>query len=107
MTIAKNQTCVDAARVACALERYRVVNGQLPENLEVLVPRYINKIPNDVIDGQPLRYRLESDGNYVIYSVGWNKTDDGGVRGRRPLGPNGPFVPDLEQGDWVWTLAPR
>ncbi|HKI68162.1 MAG TPA: hypothetical protein VKA67_01125, partial [Verrucomicrobiae bacterium] len=105
MTIAKNQTYVDAARVACALERYRLANGYLPEKLDSLVPRYLAKIPNDVIDGQPLRYRLDSDGNYVIYSVGWNQTDDGGVRGRRSFGPNGPFVPDLEQGDWVWTLA--
>ncbi len=87
MMIAKDQTYVDAARVACALERYRLADGQLPEKLEALVPRYLAKIPNDVIDGQPLRYRLESDGNYVIYSIGWNQTDDGGVRGRRPLGP--------------------
>ena len=60
------------------------------------------KIPNDVIDGQPLRYRPKPDGRYVIYSIGWNKTDDGGelawVKGKDPN-------VDITKGDWVWQMA--
>mgnify|MGYP001612729570 CR=1 FL=1 len=52
---AQMQTFVDAARVACALERYRLTEGKLPENLDALVPRFIETIPTDVIDGKPLR----------------------------------------------------
>ena len=72
------QSFVDEARVACALERFRLANGRLPEQLTALVPQYIDAIPNDVIDGQPLRYRLIGDGGYLIYSIGWNQVDDGG-----------------------------
>lgn len=96
------QTQTDAARVACALERFRLANGRLPEHLEALVPRFIDAIPTDVIDGQPLRYHLNADGGYVIYSIGWNRVDDGGK----------PFVVDRKegsgvdstQGDWVWQM---
>jgi hypothetical protein len=95
------QSFVDEARVACALERFRLANGRLPEQLTPLVPQYIDAIPNDVIDGQPLRYRLIGDGGYLIYSIGWNQVDDGGkvVFGKGTTSPV-----DLQQGDWVWQL---
>ncbi len=98
---AQMQTFVDAARVACALERYRLTEGKLPENLDALVPRFIESVPADVIDGKRLRYRLKPDGGYVIYSIGWNKTDDGGEivwkKGKNPS-------VDIENGDWVWQM---
>lgn len=101
---ARMQTYVDEARVACALERYRLApqsGGKLPETLDVLAPRFIEKIPTDVIDGQPLRYRAKSDGSYLLYSVGWNKTDDGGevvwTTGKTPS-------VNLAKGDWVWQM---
>jgi hypothetical protein len=95
------------ARISCALERYRLANGQFPDTLDTLAPHFINKIPNDVLDGKPLRYRRTPDSSYLIYSVGWNKTDDGGVA-PPPKGASvewekkrGPVDP--EKGDWVWT----
>src|SRR5262249_33555473 len=45
--VGRAQTYVDAARVACALERFRLANGRLPEMLDALVPRFIDAIPND------------------------------------------------------------
>ena len=72
------QTYVDSARVACALDRYRLANGRLPDTLEALAPRFIAAVPNDVIDGKPLRYRPAASGGYLLYSIGWNQTDDGG-----------------------------
>ena len=99
----RSQTYVDAARCACAVERYRLTNGELPKNLDALVPRFIDKIPNDVIDGQPLRYHPAADGNYLIYSIGWNKIDDGGERYWKF--PEKKLAPDFEKGDWVWSSS--
>ena len=92
------QTAVDTATVACALERYRRARGRFPDALQELSPEFIRKLPTDIINAQPLRYRLDSDGNYVLYSVGWNQTDDGGRPYRKKGGETDP-----RQGDWVWT----
>jgi hypothetical protein len=100
---ARAQTWVDEARVACALERYRLEHHELPDDLEVLSPKFISKIPNDVIGiglGQ-LHYRKNSDGTYVLYSVGWNGEDDGGVPGLRT--GSTPRANNFE-GDWVWQF---
>lgn len=98
---AVSQTYVNLARVACALERYRLANGNYPETLEVLTPKYIAKLPHDVINGQPWKYR-RMESAFVLYSVGWNETDDGGAvvmtEGKNPR-------LDQDQGDWVWTYA--
>jgi hypothetical protein len=104
---ARMQTFVDAARVACALERYRLANGKLPETLNALTPRFTDSIPTDVIDGQPLRYKLKPDGGYVVYSVGWNKTDDGGEIGwEKSSDSKAPRV-DFTKGDWVWQMPDK
>jgi hypothetical protein len=88
------QTAFNQAAIACALERYRLAKGHFPESLETLAPRFISVLPNDVLTGEPYKYRLTDDGRFVLYSIGWNEKDDGGVAGRRPF--------DAEQGDWVW-----
>jgi hypothetical protein len=95
------QAYVDAARVACAVERHRIAHGALPDALPQLVPRFLDHIPADVLDGQPLRYRRPAEGGYVVYSVGWNRIDDGGKVGWTS-GPK-PSL-DLKTGDWVWSL---
>jgi len=99
---ARMQTYVDDARIACALERYRLAEGKLPESLDALAPRFINQIPTDVIDGKPLRWRRDGNGGYVLYSVGWNRTDDGGelawVKQKK-----GSEV-DSAKGDWAWLM---
>jgi hypothetical protein len=99
---ARAQTSVDLARVACALERYRLANGQFPETLDALAPRFIEKLPHDIINGQPLRYRRTDDGQFVLYSVGWNETDDGG---NVELTKSGSL--DWQKGDWVWRYPPK
>jgi hypothetical protein len=104
---ARMQTYADAARVACALERYRLANGQLPGTLEPLIPRFVDVIPNDVIDGKPLRYRRNSDGGYVLYSVGWNQTDDGGQAGWTSENKQETSGIDITKGDWVWLMPAR
>ncbi len=96
------QTAVDLARVACALERYRLVHGQYPETLDALSPQFIEKLPHDIINGQPLHYRRTEDGQFILYSVGWNQTDDGG---QVVLTKNGSV--DRENGDWVWQYPAK
>lgn len=98
---ARAQTAVDSARVACALERYRLANGQFPDTLEALTPQFIEQVPTDVIDGKPLRYRRTDDGGYLLYSIGWNQTDDGGTV---VFGKGDSAGPDANKGDWVWTM---
>lgn len=92
------QTAADAARVACALERQRLAGGRFPDSLDSLVPQFIDKLPHDVINGQPLKYRRDGDRQYLLYSVGWNETDDGGKAGVNEKGD----AIVLEKGDWVW-----
>jgi hypothetical protein len=98
------QAFTDLARVAIALERYRLANGQYPESLDMLTPQFISDLPHDVINGQPLKYRREANGQFVLYSVGWNETDDGGMvvlnKGSAP-------GVDFDQGDWVWRYPSR
>jgi len=96
---AEAQTCANQIALACALERYRLANGQFPETLDALTPRFIAHAPNDVFTGQPYKYRLAANGQFVLYSVGWNEKDDGGVPGKTFF--------DQTQGDWVWEYPPE
>ena len=73
------QNAANMARMAIALERYRLAHGGFPESLDALAPQFMEKIPHEIINGQPLHYRRSDDGQFVLYSVGWNETDDGGV----------------------------
>ena len=89
--------------MACALERYRLAHGQFPESLGALVPEILSQLPHDVLNGQPFKYRRTADGQYLLYSVGWNETDEGGVLG---LTQSGEGI-DQKTGDWVWRLPDR
>jgi hypothetical protein len=100
---ARMQTYTDAGQAGCALERYRLANGHFPERLDELMPRYLERTPNDVIDGKPLRYRVDPDGRYRLYSVGWNQEDDEGQIGLVQQ-KKGSSV-DASQGDWVWQMG--
>ncbi|HUC86678.1 MAG TPA: hypothetical protein VL970_15885, partial [Candidatus Acidoferrales bacterium] len=99
---AQVQEDLDLARVACALERYRLAHGDYPESLDVLAPGLIPSVPHDIINGQPLHYRRTNEGGYVLYSVGWNETDDGGTVAYTKEGRI-----DQEKSDWVWQLPAK
>ena len=91
------QAAVNLARTACALERYRLAHGKYPQTLDALAPQFIAKVPHDPIGGQPLHYRPTDDGQFILYSVGWNEKDDGGIVSLTKSGSV-----DLDNGDWVW-----
>ena len=92
---------VDAARVACMIERYRLAHGSLPTSLDQLAP-YADGgagLPHDLCNGEPLHYSVRPDGTYLLYSVGWNQLDDGGQVVYRS---DQPKSVDYEKGDWLW-----
>ncbi|WP_257314143.1 hypothetical protein [Geothrix fuzhouensis] len=80
------------AWIACELERYRRARHAFPEQLAEIGTH----IPSDVIGGNPLHYRRTQDGGYVLYSLGWNGTDEGGQIGH---GKDA-----IREGDWVWAI---
>ena len=96
------QVSVDLARVACALERFRLAHGNYPETLDLLAPQFIAQVPHDVINGQPLHYRRTEAGQFILYSVGWNEQDDGG---QTLFNKSGQV--DREKGDWVWRYPAK
>jgi len=98
-----SQTTVDEAVAACALERYRLAKGALPEKLDALVPEFLAKVPADIITGEPLRYRRDGD-RFALWSVGWNEKDGGGVVGTTS---DKPPRWDKDKGDWVWQFPNR
>jgi hypothetical protein len=63
-----------------AVERFRNVRGRLPENLKEIFPHFIEFVPADPFNAEPLRYRLLSKG-YVIYGVDADGHDDNGREG--------------------------
>jgi len=91
------QTMANQAAIACGLERYRLMNGKLPEKLSDLPPQFLARLPQDVLTGGPYKYRRGDDGQFVLYSVGWNETDEDGRPGKNLF--------DDKQGDWVWEYA--
>jgi hypothetical protein len=97
--LAAQQTQINLARVACALERHRKANGGYPDSLAVLAPAFIDIVPHDIVNGQPLKYRRTEEGRYLLYSVAWNCKDDGG----RSAGPN---LSSRDSADWTWP-APK
>lgn len=64
---------------AIALLGYRDQHGVLPESLAALVPEYFDAVPIDFATGEALIYRLHEDGSAVVYSIGDNFLDDGGI----------------------------
>ena len=79
---ARLQARLRAIGVALSVERYRIANGVLPDSLSAVVPKFLTAVPTDPFDGQPLRYKKLANG-YVVYSVGEDGKDNGGVEPRQ------------------------
>lgn len=63
--------------IELALARCKVKHGRYPDTLDALrVLMLGNRL--DPFSEEPLRYRLEDDGSFTIWSIGENLTDDGG-----------------------------
>jgi hypothetical protein len=88
---------------AIALKRYQLKHGNYPQALSDLMPKFLSDVPQDPVDGKPLRYRLTADGDFLLYSIGENGKDDRGDGSSRRKGAYREYYwadPDLL--DWVW-----
>jgi hypothetical protein len=64
--------------LAFALAAFQRDNGKYPDKLDALAPKYLKAIPLDLFSGKPLVYQPK-DGGYLLYSVGPNGKDEGGL----------------------------
>jgi len=80
----KAETERSLALTAIALKRYSIRFGKPAANLQSLIPEFLSSIPIDYMDGQPIKYRLDSDGPSVLYSVGEDYKDGGGDSSLQP-----------------------
>jgi hypothetical protein len=90
------RTCLDLARAALAVERYRLATGALPAALDTLVPQYLKEVPLDPFDGRPIRYTLQTSG-YVLHSVDADGQDNGGKE-KTDVPSGAPY-------DWCFIVA--
>lgn len=90
-TVYKHQTWINQARLAIAIERFRLQHGRLPDALSALLPAHLDVLPSDIINGESLRYRKLTDEDFLLWSVGWNEVDEDGKVGEAP-----------DASDWVW-----
>ena len=97
----RHQALLRCAAAALAAERYRLAERAWPGDLNALVPRYLPTIPTDPFDGQPLRMRHLPEG-IVIYSIGPDRTDDGGKLNR-----SNPIAANTDIGFQLWVVARR
>jgi hypothetical protein len=96
MAAARHQALTREVLLWCAIERFRLKHGSPPEKLDALVPEFLDKIPCDPVNGLELRYVRKGEQDYLLYSIGWNDKDDGGVEMKR-----------RDLGDWVWASDPK
>jgi hypothetical protein len=74
------KTHIEHVRIALACQLYLRKHGSLPRSLADLVPEYLPAVPEDPLtkSDPQLLYRKDSSAA-VVYSRGWNGTDDGGL----------------------------
>ncbi|MEQ2010341.1 MAG: hypothetical protein ABMA26_26440 [Limisphaerales bacterium] len=97
---ARLQTNFDHARLAIALERHWLRHRAYPERLDALVPEFLDRLPHDLFDGQPMRYRREGGQGFVLWSIGFDGKDDNA--GPLLTKPSGTTQVGEETGDLVW-----
>jgi hypothetical protein len=74
-----------------ALRCYCPDKGSAPAHLEDLVPGYLAKVPQDPFSGQPMIYRSQGT-NWLLYSVGPDRVDNGGRSAARATMPPGDLL---------------
>lgn len=75
---AYTQMRLDLQPVAFAVAAYHAEHGEYPPDLRALVPAYLDGLPTDFATGELPVYKVE-DGAAIVYSLGTDLEDDGGV----------------------------
>lgn len=79
----QTQHHIELAKVAVALERFYLAHQSYPETLASLSPDWLPSLPMDPMIQEPWNYqRLETTG-FLLYSVGKDGIDNGGVQSRK------------------------
>ncbi len=99
---------------ALAIHRYYKTMGHWPSEVAQVSPEYVNEFPQDQVDGSLLKFKCIDD-QLMVYSVGRDYDDDGGVdhgwmtHGRRV--PHGraqfTFGPRSNEFEGDWILWPQ
>jgi len=76
-----------------ALRCYQSDRGHVAARLDDLVTNYLAKVPLDPFTGQPLVYRPRA-ANWLLYSVGQDGVDDGGMSASKGLSAKGDILFD-------------
>jgi hypothetical protein len=79
-----------------ALRCYQSERAQVPALLEELVPGYLARVPQDPLSGKPMVYRPQGT-NWLLYSVGVDRVDDGGKPAGRALETTGDILFDSQR----------
>jgi len=96
------ETLREMAITAIALKRFHLHTGTFPASLSLLVPEFLPELPHDWMDGKPLRYKLNGNGSFTLYSVGDNGVDDGGAPNPSPVSW---YLDNWGDRDEVWPVA--
>jgi hypothetical protein len=68
----------EATKTIIAVLRWQLEKNQYPGTLDELVKAgFLDELPMDVYSDKPLVYK-KTDNDFILYSVGFNFTDDGG-----------------------------
>lgn len=103
--VLKQLTANEMVIGAIAVKRYKLSTGKFPSSVASLVPAFVSAVPTDFMDGQALRYRVNSDGSFTLYSAGEDGKDDGGnPEEARPRG-HWDENPPWNGRDWVWPRS--
>ena len=100
------------AMIGCAL--YRLDHALYPGSISELVPGYLPELPRDRYDGGPLKIAMSDTGMPILYSIGSDRVDDGGVAREADVDGDKAmewYPPDearlLPPGDWIVLPSPR
>jgi hypothetical protein len=74
----RNDARVRLLATELALRCFQFDHGRAPSRLEELVPKYLQRVPQDPFSGQPLVYSGQGT-HWLLYSIGPNRVDDGGL----------------------------
>lgn len=97
------KTDIQGAIAVIALQRYKQDKGGYPDSLQELVKGdYLMELPIDPWSDKPLVYR-KTDNDFILYSIGPNFKDDGGVVARD--GEGRIRIWDRNEGDVVFWPA--
>jgi|GEM_PF-1918195 len=77
-SLLRQESQIQMARAAIAIERHRLKHGRAPDSLAKLVPEFLREAPVDYMTGRPLLFAVNPDGSFALYSAGEDGRDDDG-----------------------------